>query len=86
MEERQTVAGAYAKIEAHEDLCAERYRTIYGLLRWILGILITATLGLLGWSLMEVYALQPLRQTQTVTVSSSSSGPPPTPSVVRRLP
>lgn len=28
MSERQTVAGAYAKIEGHEDLCAERYRNI----------------------------------------------------------
>jgi hypothetical protein len=26
--ERQTVAGAYAKIEGHEELCAERYRAI----------------------------------------------------------
>lgn len=25
----QTVAGAYAKIEAHEDLCAERYANIH---------------------------------------------------------
>lgn len=31
-DERQTVAGAYAKIEAHEDLCAERYRRIDGTL------------------------------------------------------
>ena len=26
--ERQTVAGAYAKIEGHEDVCAERYSNI----------------------------------------------------------
>jgi len=26
--DRQTVAGAYAKIEGHEELCAERYRAI----------------------------------------------------------
>lgn len=25
----QTVAGAYAKIESHEELCAERYRAIF---------------------------------------------------------
>lgn len=25
---RQTVAGAYAKIEGHEELCAERYAVI----------------------------------------------------------
>ena len=28
MSETQTVAGAYAKIEAHEDLCALRYHNI----------------------------------------------------------
>ena len=28
MTESKTVAGAYAKIEAHEDLCAERYNRI----------------------------------------------------------
>jgi hypothetical protein len=28
MSDRRTTAGAYAKIEAHEDLCAERYRAI----------------------------------------------------------
>ena len=26
---RQTVAGAYARIDAHEDLCAERYGNIH---------------------------------------------------------
>ena len=28
MSDQKTVAGAYAKIEAHEDLCSERYRAI----------------------------------------------------------
>lgn len=28
MSERQTVAGAYQKIEAHEDICAVRYESI----------------------------------------------------------
>lgn len=28
MTERQTVAGAYQKIEAHEDICALRYQQI----------------------------------------------------------
>ena len=32
MTESKTVAGAYAKIEAHEDLCAERYQAINGTL------------------------------------------------------
>jgi hypothetical protein len=28
--ERQTVAGAHAKIDAHEAVCAERYKNIHG--------------------------------------------------------
>lgn len=28
MSERQSVAGAYTKIEGHEELCAERYKNI----------------------------------------------------------
>lgn len=28
MSDRQTVAGAYQKIEGHEELCAERYKNI----------------------------------------------------------
>jgi hypothetical protein len=28
MADRQTVSGAFAKIESHEELCAERYRAI----------------------------------------------------------
>lgn len=29
MTDRQTVASAYARIESHEDLCAERYGNIH---------------------------------------------------------
>ena len=29
MGDRQTVAGAYQKIESHEELCAERYKSIF---------------------------------------------------------
>lgn len=29
MSDRQTVSGAYAKIEGHEELCAERYKNIH---------------------------------------------------------
>lgn len=32
MSESKTVAGAYAKIEAHEELCAERYENIHAAL------------------------------------------------------
>lgn len=62
MTERQTVAGAYAKIEAHEDLCAERYRNIHeaiadmkSLLRWVLGGVASVVIAITGWLAVQVY-------------------------------
>lgn len=64
MTEKQTVAGAYAKIDAHEELCAERYKAIHGAIgdlklgaRWIIGLLSTVALSLIGWLAIQVYDL-----------------------------
>lgn len=58
---RLTIAGAYQRLAAHEDLCAERYRGINEKLSWILGGLATVVLALLAWALVQLYALEPLR-------------------------
>ena len=66
MAERKTVEGAYAKIESHEDLCAERYRTIHETLgdmkadaktqnKLIIGVL----LALVGWMGVQLWNGQP---------------------------
>ena len=60
--ERQTVAGAYLKIAAHEELCAERYRGINEKLSWVLRSLVCMVLALLAWALVQLYALEPLRR------------------------
>lgn len=60
--ERQTVAGAYLKIAAHEELCAERYRGINEKLSWVLRSLVGMVLALLAWALVQLYALEPLRR------------------------
>jgi hypothetical protein len=60
--ERQTVAGAYLKIAAHEELCAERYRGINEKLSWVLRSLVGMLLALLAWALVQLYALEPLRR------------------------
>lgn len=60
--ERQTVAGAYMKIAAHEELCAERYRGINEKLSWVLRSLVGMLLALLAWALVQLYALEPLRR------------------------
>lgn len=61
-EQRQTVAGAYAKIEAHEDICALRYNQINqtladlkGLIRWILGTSATIGIAIFGWMAVQLY-------------------------------
>ena len=59
---RQTVAGAYMKIAAHEELCAERYRGINEKLSWVLRSLVGMLLALLAWALVQLYALDPLRR------------------------
>lgn len=62
MTDRQTVAGAYQKIDAHEDLCAERYRQINETLgelkdgaRTHNRLLISALLALLGWAGIQLW-------------------------------
>lgn len=81
--ERQSVAGAFAKIEAHEDLCAERYTNIQsaiaemrGWLRWIFTGVVSLLLAMLGWSLFQLYALEPLRTSQVTMNVSANGGPP----------
>lgn len=59
--ERRTVSAAFVKIEAHEALCAERYRGINEKLHMIMGGLATLFLGLLGWMAVQLYTLEPLR-------------------------
>lgn len=60
--DRQTVAGAYMKIAAHEELCAERYRGINEKLSWVLRSLVGMLMALLAWALVQLYALEPLRR------------------------
>lgn len=59
--DRRTIAGAYLKIEAHEALCAERYKGIEEKLHWLLGGLASLVLGLLAWMAVQLYSLEPLR-------------------------
>lgn len=56
MSDKRTIAGAYQKIEAHEELCAERYRNINasisdlkGLLKWALAFVATTCVGVIGY-------------------------------------
>lgn len=68
MTERQTVAGAYDKIAAHEDLCAERYKNIHESLgdlkdsastskKTLWGVLLT----LLGFMAVQLYTANDAR-------------------------
>jgi hypothetical protein len=55
MSERQTVASAHAKIDAHEDLCAERYKNINDNIKdlkdgqkWAIRLSVVTLLGLVA--------------------------------------
>jgi len=72
-----TVAGAYAKIEAHEDLCAERYKNIHDAiadlktgLKWVIGGIWAGAIGVAAWSLAQLYSVQ-------IGHQIGQDGPPP---------
>jgi hypothetical protein len=53
---------AQAAINAHEQVCAERYAHIHasisrieGVMKWVGGVIITLILAVLGWSLTQQY-------------------------------
>lgn len=74
MSERpQTVAGAYDKIAAHEELCAERYRGINEKLTWVMAALVTLVLGFVGWAAVQLYTLEPLRVAAAARVQTEAS-------------
>lgn len=84
MSEGKTVAGAFAKIESHEELCAERYETIHEKLgdlktdaatskKILMGVL----LALLGWMGVQLWEGRdrPLPQPQTQTTTTTFAPP-----------
>jgi hypothetical protein len=68
--EKQTVAGAYAKIEAHEDICALRYKGIgdsikelKDLIHWILAGVAMVAVSLIAWMAVQLFAANNARMT-----------------------
>ena len=59
----QTIAGAYAKIESHEELCNERLEAINQKLNWVISGIGAVAVGLFGWMALQLYMLEPLRIT-----------------------
>lgn len=63
-ETRQTVAGAYDRIDAHEELCAERLKNLHGRINLLFAVIGTA--GVMaaaagGWAFNKVYESQQLQ-------------------------
>lgn len=78
-EGRQTVAGAYAKMDAHEAVCAERYdginsqlKSLFGWVKMGVVAIITVLFMVAVGSLVELYRVQisklPQAPTQSVVV------------------
>lgn len=80
--ERKTVAGAYAKVEAHEDQCALRYTAINDTLKELKGSAKSheraawgIVLALLAWMAVQLYTVQTKAPgpAQTVVMSSPAA-------------
>lgn len=56
-----TIAGAYARIANHEQICAMRYGPIFRFLWGISAGVALIVVGLLAWMAVQLYSLQPLR-------------------------
>jgi len=83
-EGRQTVAGAYAEIRKHEELCAERYQAIHfkiGLIfkvfAWGLPSAAALVVALAAWGLNQVFENQDaqLRELRAVKAEVASKVP-----------
>lgn len=82
MNERQTVAGAYAKIEGHEELCAERYTNIRedisdikAWMKWGVGAVAAMAASLFGFMAHELYANE---QARVANLEAGARHAPPT--------
>jgi hypothetical protein len=61
MGEDMTIAGAHLRIDGHEQLCSERWRTMNDKMDAVLRVMVLLFLGLLGWMAVQLYTLEPLR-------------------------
>ncbi|QTC88118.1 hypothetical protein [Brevundimonas pondensis] len=62
MTDRQTVAGAYAKIDSHERECTLRYEALNNSIRdlkdgmkWVIRLAIGIMLSLIGWLAVQLW-------------------------------
>lgn len=55
------LASIHEWISGHEKRCEDRLKSINDRLTWILGAIVGLVVGLLGWALLQLYILEPLR-------------------------
>ena len=80
-EPRQTIAGAFDKIAAHEEICAIRYQSIEGTLaelkgemRRIMWGVLSVLVAVAGWALVQLYNGHPMAQAQPAPAASHRTG------------
>lgn len=79
MIERQTIAGAYSRIESHEDRCLIQYTAMHSVmqemkddLKWIKRSMFAAVLGFAAWSGAQLWhTIQPPALAATPAVHAS---------------
>jgi len=88
-EGRQTVAGAYQKIEAHEELCAERYANIHAKLDEVKGdqkaarnAMFGLAMAIVGWLVVQIYTDLKAPRAAPTAVVAVNPAPAPQPSQI----
>ena len=71
MDHPQTVSGAFDRIEAHENLCAERYKGINEKLDMLIKGSGFVIVGLVSWMAVQLYTLEPLRVAKVTSVAAA---------------
>lgn len=76
-EQRQTVAGAFAEIEKHEAVCAQRYENITDCigeikaeLKWISRGVVAVLLAIAGWALVQLFDGKSPAEARTIPTAS----------------
>lgn len=71
MDRTQSLGGAYDRIAAHEELCAERYKGINEKLDMLIKGAGLVIVGLVSWMAVQLYTLEPLRVVKATSVASA---------------
>lgn len=57
----------------HEILCASRFSEVKNILFWLIGTIAAAALSLMGWMMVQLYTMEPMRMQVTASPPAAVS-------------